>query len=103
MKIYIIFSYFITYTLAASLNESERIFLNSKLKFKQRNHVILNISEPEVKFFALGDWGGGGWWSSTPSQKSAALRMGEIASVYSTHFQLGLGDNFYCLFIIKKF
>jgi hypothetical protein len=102
MKIFIIFSYFVTFTFAASFNESERIFLNSKLKIKQRNHVILNISEPEVKFFALGDWGGGGFFSSTtPSQRSAAIRIGEIASVYSTHFQIGLGDNFYCLFKIN--
>jgi hypothetical protein len=49
----------------------------------------------------LGDWGGGGFTDKTPSQESNSIQMDKMSSSFNSHFQIGLGDNFYCKTKIK--
>ena len=59
-------------------------------------NVVLNIDGDETKFFAIGDWGGLPFFPfRTVVQEGVAVRMTKMAQLYSTQFQLALGDNFY--------
>jgi len=67
----------------------------------------LNTTDSSVNFLALGDWGGASYSlgsfslaRQTPSGSASAYGMGLIGAQYNTKFQLGLGDNFYCNFIL---
>jgi hypothetical protein len=74
----------------------------------------LNTNDPTVSFFALADWGGIGYSGAyscylsflpsankaSPAQKLSATQMGILGPQYNTKFQLALGDNFYCKFLL---
>jgi len=73
-----------------------RSFKNSVLHLKDDENVVLNIDGDEAKFFAIGDWGGVPFFPfRTVVQEGVAVRMTKMAQLYSTQFQLALGDNFY--------
>lgn len=58
--------------------------------------MVLNIDGDEAKFFAIGDWGGVSFFPfRTLVQEGIAVQMTKMAQLYSTQFQLALGDNFY--------
>ena len=67
----------------------------------------MNTNDPTVNFLVLGDWGGVGvsvadkaLAHATPSGMASASMMGSLGSTYNTKFQIGLGDNFYCIYKI---
>jgi len=74
----------------------------------------LNTNDPTVSFFALADWGGIGFTGAyscylsflaianlpSPAQILSATQMGILGLQYNTKFQLALGDNFYCKFLL---
>ena len=76
-----------------------RKFKNSNLLINENNNLTLNTNDSVVSFFALADWGGSGFpfLDETPAQASSAYRMAKLGASYRTKFQLGLGDNFYCI------
>ena len=62
------------------------------------DELELNINDREVRFFLLGDWGGVKFYPhKTLVQELIAFAMEMRAQKMKTHFQLGLGDNFYKL------
>ena len=64
----------------------------------------MNTPDATVNFLAIGDWGGVGvsvgneaLATASPSGKATANIMGSMGATYNTKFQIGLGDNFYCI------
>lgn len=58
--------------------------------------VDCRLSDVSLRFLAIGDFGGIATYPFyTSIQHQTAMAMGNLASELKTHFQLGLGDNFY--------
>eukprot|EP01116_Phalansterium_solitarium_P013614 TRINITY_DN3100_c0_g1_i1.p1 TRINITY_DN3100_c0_g1~~TRINITY_DN3100_c0_g1_i1.p1 ORF type:complete len:307 (-),score=99.68 TRINITY_DN3100_c0_g1_i1:168-1088(-) len=58
--------------------------------------MALSCSAQELKFVAVGDWGGQSNAPYTTSiQLQVAAQMGETAAAFGSQFTLGIGDNFY--------
>ena len=57
----------------------------------------LNTSDSNVNFFVFAYWGGLPIVHRTLIQESTAYQMGKLGLKYNTKFQIGLGDNFYCI------
>jgi tartrate-resistant acid phosphatase type 5 len=81
----------------------ERTFRNSLLRMNKIkdtnsnfNNLSLTIDHNQVNFFAIGDWGGlPSFPYKTVIEMKASKQIDDMAKMYNTHFQLGLGDNFY--------
>uniref|UniRef100_A0A914XQW7 Tartrate-resistant acid phosphatase type 5 n=1 Tax=Plectus sambesii TaxID=2011161 RepID=A0A914XQW7_9BILA len=54
------------------------------------------VDDQSLRFFAIGDFGGEPIWPwYSPVQKDIAEAMEKLGTERNTHFQIGLGDNFY--------